>query len=157
MKITNAGTAGSTYEGDDEHLAKYAFENTESKYWQGSSTYPQYIWFRFHTPRVLAGIEITPYRNAFGPELFQVVGSNDCWSWRTMLGVADSGFPNDLQPGVSKYWDIPRANRLSFYCIGLKIFTIPFGRNRSPELKNIVMWEDAELKEKKLLQSVWKR
>jgi len=146
VKITNAGMAGATYFGGDEHLPEYAFQQTNTRYWRGTSTYPQFIWFQFQTPHVLTGIDVTPNRNAFGPKRFEVVGSNDCLNdtWETMLEVPNSGFPNNMKEGVSEYWAIPIPRR-PYTCIGLKIFSIPHGTiDGPPEVKNIVMLEDLE-------------
>jgi len=149
MVKTNKGIADADEIGNADHLPEYAFQNTDTRYWQGSFTsYPQNIWFQFPTPHILTGIDVTPNRNGFGPKRFRVAGSNDLGkTWESMLEVANSGFPNDLMPGVCKYWEIPTTR--SYQWIGLKIFSIPIGAygssqiyDSSPEVKSIVFWED---------------
>ena len=91
MKITNAGMAFATYAATG-HLPEYAFQYTNGRYWKGSSTYPQYIWFQFQMPHILTGIDVTPNRKGFGPKHFNVVGSNDLGkTWEPMLEVQNSG------------------------------------------------------------------
>ena len=123
----------------------YLFKDPDSdtRYWQGSSTCPQYIGFIFDTPHILTGINLTAHRNALGPKHFKVVGSNNCANWTTMVEVADSGFPNNYQPGASKYFSIPKATRVAYLCIGLNISSV-IGADFPPEIKSIVLWEDAK-------------
>ena len=74
---------------------------------------------------------------------FEVMGSNNCVKRTTMLEVADSDFPNNLEPGASKYYSIPKAARFAYRCIGLNISSVVVA-GFFPEIKNIVMWEDAK-------------
>ena len=122
----------------------YIFKDPDSdtRYWQGSSTYPLHIWFLFDTPHILKGIDLNVHRNAFGPKHFKVVGSSYYANWATMLDVSNSGFSNDLEPGASKYFSIPKSTCVAYPCIGLNL-SLVIGADFLPEINKFGQLIDA--------------
>jgi len=151
--IAYEGTPGaSTYL--SEHPPKYAFQNGTT-YFMANGAPPYWVWFRFSKPHRLAAISILTAKGVnvvYAPQGFQVVGSSNCTNWQTMLTVEDAGFPyydgQDYgklykgKPGITKYFNIPKENRLMFPCIGIKVTRVEYLYSRACLLKNIKMWEE---------------
>ena len=51
------------------------------------------------------------------PKAFQVIASNDCSNWDTLLSVNDSGFTGAHQ---EKSWQIPCNQQKSYHCYGIE-------------------------------------
>ena len=143
MEIVYDGTAGASALAGAGYEAKYAFQNTE-KFWGGRyyEDGPSFVWFRFRMAQRLAKIGFQGGHNAYAPKSFEVVGSNSCSNWTTLLSTSNSGIPNDLSSTFFS-WNIEKRHRLSFSCIGIKSITENSERPTNyPEIKNIIMWEE---------------
>jgi len=155
VEIKDEGTAGAS--DVTRSAASNAFQNGPD-YWITNKHVPQSIWFRYRIPHRLAKIGFSSSggkgKNSgagseVAPRSFQVVGSRDCANWTSILTVAESGFPDNDKSEFRSY-TIPMKNRLTFACIGLKITALRDAKrdkNNYPELRNIVMWEEASLTE----------
>jgi len=142
VKIPYYGVAGASSVWDNDYRAEYAFANLRDggDCWIAapSPSLPQLLWFHFSAPHRLEKIGFGGRYNKNGPKSFDVVGSNDCASWTKMLSVKNSGFDVDFE---YKSWIIPKKNRRSFACIGLKIFSAISSSHLV--VNNINMWEAA--------------
>jgi len=139
-RIAYEGSAGSSTESSG-YAPKYAFHSIGSHYFHSQKGMPQAIWFRFSKPHRLAKIGITSHQNRYAPKRFNVVGSNDCASWTSMLTVFNSGFPDNTHE-ETRYWSISAQNRMAFTCIGLNVKTNPWSGYPYLLLNNIMMWEE---------------
>jgi len=134
--IKEAGEAGSTHAASREEGAAYAFMNVPRRFWRGTDSYPQFVWFHFSTPHTLAGIGFSNHERA--PKDFQVMGSNDCSNWTPLLEAENRGYPNNYEQSIFKFWHI-RESRVPYGCFGLKIYSVSFGD--VPEVRNVVFYE----------------
>ena len=146
--MENSGTAGATSFGNSRGRARYApryaFENSGNKWLSNLAQQSgSGIWMNFATPHRLAQLGFTTVYNKHAPRRFDIVGSPNCAApWTVLLHVADAGWPNDWESGLSKNWTVAPQKRRAFRCIGLMVETT--WDMFHVLVKNIQMWEEAE-------------
>ena len=130
--IKEKGTAGGTSSYDNRPKA-YAFINGTSTVWCNEAyQYPASVWMRFRKPHRLQKIgyrSLNRDNNAF-----EVIASDDCTSWTTLLSVGNPGFTKDSE---FKQWSIAIKNIAPFSCIGLKWHK----SNTHVCVNGVTMWE----------------
>jgi len=135
--IPNRGTPGasSVY---STYYARKGFSTSELSWASnsGAQYFPASVWMRYSRSHRLAkiGFRTAPSTSEMSKG-FEVIGSNDCTNWNTLLYVENAGFTKGLQ---FKTFQIPLENRIAFSCLGLKFQNTPVNLVR---LGQITMWE----------------
>ena len=115
------GTAGASLQYSSSYSAQKAFnqENPEAR-WCSTVGYPAKIWFKFTSAVKVVKISFSSVDSnkwKESPETFNVIASNDCSTWDTLLSVTNSGFTGQNQ---EKSWQIPRTQQKSYRCYGIE-------------------------------------
>ena len=109
----------------------------DDKYWSNAKNkWPASVWMRFDRPHLLEKIGFRNKEIYNTPKTVEVIGSNDCKSWKTLLSVEDSGFTKGNE---FRSWTIPAENRSKFSCFGLMW---PIKQvSQCVSVRQILMWE----------------
>jgi len=70
------------------------------------------------------------------PTEFEIVGSNDCKTWTTLLEVKAKWF--DLHRDMAQKWRIPIKDRQPFSCIGIRVKA---NEKRETAIQGVQLWE----------------
>jgi len=116
------GTAGASSKYSSSYPAQNAFtpEDSDDRWCTDSSGYPGKIWFNFTSAVKVVKISFSSPDSSYwkeSPKTFNVIASNDCSNWHTLLSVADSGFTGSNQV---KSWQIPCTQQKSYKCYGIE-------------------------------------
>ena len=115
--ITEKGTPGASSVRSSSFAVTNAF-TSDDKYWvPAKDQLPSAIWMRFQNPRRLHAIGYRNFDQNYDPKRLEVIGSDDCTNWTTLLVVENTGFT-----GITEFrkWTIPEDIRTKFYCFGLR-------------------------------------
>jgi len=119
------GTPGASSKWSADYSAQKAFNqaNPEAR-WCSTAGYPSKIWFQFTSAvKVVkisfSSIDSNQYPDIWteSPKAFNVIASNDCSTWVTLLSVTNSGFTGLNQ---EKSWHIPCTQQKSYRCYGIE-------------------------------------
>merc|ERR1711962_556686 len=138
-RIVNDGTPGSTSNGYYQPIN--AFTTSEASWYNVDGQFPAAVWMRFGRTYRLAKIGFrawAPVGTGNWPTVTEVVGSNDCSRWTTLLYINNKGgFTQDKE---YREFTIASENRLAFSCLGLR-WPSRNGCNGYVRLGHIQMWE----------------
>ena len=115
------GTAGASSRYSSKYSAQKAFNQEDPKArWCSTAGYPAKIWFKFtFVVKVVkisfSSIDSNKWKES--PKTFNVIASNDCSTWDTLLSVTMSGFTGQNQ---EKSWQIPCTQQKSYRCYGIE-------------------------------------
>jgi len=119
------GSPGASSKWSADYSAQKAFNqaNPEAR-WCSTEGYPGKIWFQFTSAvKVVkisfSSIDSNQHPNIWteSPKAFNVIASNDCSTWDTLLSVTNSGFTGLNQ---EKSWHIPCTQQKSYRCYGIE-------------------------------------
>ena len=93
--------------------------------WCSLAGYPAKIWYKFKFPVKVVKISFSSVDKSFwypskwkqSPKSFNVIASNDCKNWDTLLSVTNSGFTGQNQV---KSWQIPCTQQRPYRCYGIE-------------------------------------
>ena len=120
------GTPGASSKWSADYSAQKAFNqaNPEAR-WCSTAGYPSKIWFQFTSAVKVVKISFSSVDKSFwypskwkqSPKSFNVIASNDCKNWDTLLSVTNSGFTGQNQV---KSWQIPCTQQRPYRCYGIE-------------------------------------
>ena len=148
VRITNEGTAGATSTGLINHRPIKAFTSSEESWFNIKGQFPAGVWIRFQRTYRLAKIGFRAWSPGYSggnwPTVTEIVGSNDCSQWKTLLYIDNGGgFTRNSGVGPQEQFrtfTIPTENRLPFTCLGLR-WPSGQGCNGIVRVGDIQMWE----------------
>jgi len=119
------GTAGASSKFSAEYSAQKAFNQADPEArWCSTAGYPSKIWYKFSSAVRVAMISFSSIEDSQNPDIwtespkaFNVIASNDCSTWDTLLSVTMSGFTGQNQ---EKSWQIPCTQQNSYRCYGIE-------------------------------------
>jgi len=137
--ITERGKPGASSVYDNRHGAALAFISNDDYWLPEDKQLPATIWMRFPRAHRLAAIGYRNYKNGYDPKSLQVIGSNDCATWTTLLTVDNTGFTKTKE---FRKWYIPAQNQQMFSCLGFMWQSnAPVIYSYTVIVREIRMWE----------------
>ena len=138
------GTAGASSQYSASYSAQKAF-NQENPRWCSKAGYPAKIWFKFRSAVKVMKISFSSVENGKhgyewkqSPKTFNMIASNDCRTWDTLLSVTNSGFTGQNQ---EHSWLIPPTQQKSYRCYGIEgIENLGYGKHYI-SLTNLKMFQ----------------
>jgi len=122
--IVYDGTPGASSQYSASYSAEKAFDSENDDRWCSAEGFPAKIWFQFTSAVKVVKISFSSPEPSRGhqkwkqsPKAFQVIASDDCSNWDTLLSVTDSGFTGAHQ---EKSWQIPCNQQKSYHCYGIE-------------------------------------
>ena len=137
LEMIMNGTPGSSQD-YSTYWGKEDAYNKSSEYWCGKSqTFPATVWMQFPKPHRLAEISFKTYYA--GTIYFEVVGSQDCADWTTLLNTNSIFIAKE-----TKKFPLPltAASFERFSCIGLRFSKKPENAKKEYAcVGSVRMWE----------------
>jgi len=143
VRVVNGGTAGATSVGSPSNYAPIkGFTSSGESWFNTQYQFPAGVWMRFQRKISLMKIGFRPWSPAGSgnwPKVTEVVGSDDCSRWNTLLYIDNKGgFTRNEE---FRMFTIPSENRTPGYaCLGLR-WPSQNGCNGYVRVGNIQMWE----------------
>ena len=143
IETNDVPNKGKTYSAANGFITSEMSWLTEPHQW------PAFIWKRYQKAHRLRKIGFRVGRSNNWPDVFEVVGSDDCSTWTSMLRLDKQGPWNGGFTKEFRTYIIPVEKRTPFKCIGLKW---PGTRDEwlsqsgRVSVDSITMWEDKSRK-----------
>ena len=139
------GNAGATSIHAKSHNADKAFvlQKPGNTPWANNmgQKLPQIVWYKFPQALKVGKFAFASRIDCClkqSPRSFEFVGSNDCKHWKSLLSI-NTQFTKKAQ---EKVWTIPKDNRQTFSCFGIRVTKVSSGPFAA--IQNFKMWMEGK-------------